>query len=187
MNVLSLFGGMECGRIAIDIVGVKFNKYYSAEINPFAVKAVNDNYPDTIHLGDITKWRDWDIDWSSIGLLIGGSPCQDVSFAGKGAGLSEGTRSSLLYVFIEIMEHVKSVNNNVKIMLENVNMSEANKSEFSRVMGINPVYIKSELIAPVVRNRLYWVNCFVSPLEQVNIDFGDIREWGVSESDGMYY
>lgn len=187
VNILSLFGGHECGRIALDELGVKVNSYLSSEINPFAVKVVSENYPDVVHLGDITKWKEWDVDFGSIDLLIGGSPCQDVSFAGSGKGLIEGTRSSLLYCFIEIMNHIKSLNPKLKVMLENVTMSKSNEREFTRVMECEPILLKSELIAPVVRNRLYWSNLEIEPLVKVDIDFGDIREWGVDKDRGMYY
>lgn len=187
MNVLSLFDGMSCGRIALDRAGIKVGKYYASEIDKYATKVSEANYPDIIRLGDVTKWQEWDIDWSSIDLLIGGSPCQDVSFAGKGAGLSEGTRSSLLYCFVEIMNHIRNVNSEILVMLENVTMSKENEIEFNRVMECEPLLIKSQVHTAVDRVRNYWCNFPVSIPECIDIEFGDVRDWGVSKEDGMYY
>ena len=83
VNVLSLFDGMSCGRIALDKAKIEVDNYYASELDKYAIKVSQANYPDTVQLGDVTKWREWDIDWKSIDLLIGGSPCQGFSFAGK--------------------------------------------------------------------------------------------------------
>ena len=89
MMVLSLFDGMSCGQIALNQLGIKVDKYYASEIDKWAIQVTQANYPDTVQLGDITKWREWDIDWASIDLVYGGSPCQGFSFAGK--QLADGT------------------------------------------------------------------------------------------------
>ena len=81
MNVLSLFDGMSCGQIALNRLGIGINNYYAAEIDKYAIEITQKNYPDTIQLGDVTKWQDWDIDWSSIDLVSGGFPCQAWSSA----------------------------------------------------------------------------------------------------------
>lgn len=75
INVLSLFDGVSCGRVALQRAGIPVNKYYASEIDKYAIMITQNNFPDTIQLGDVTKWEDWDIDWGSIDLLIGGSPC----------------------------------------------------------------------------------------------------------------
>lgn len=79
MNVLSLFDGISCGMIALERAGIKVDNYYASEIDPYAIKISEKNYPNIIRLGDVTKWREWEIDWASIDLLIGGSPCQSLS------------------------------------------------------------------------------------------------------------
>lgn len=130
MNVLSLFDGMSCGRIALERAGIEVNKYYASELDKYAIKVTQANWPETIHLGDVTKWREWDIDWSSIDLLIGGSPCQGFSFAGKQLAFDD-PRSKLFFVYVDILNHIKSVNPGVKFLLENVKM----KKEFLNVIS----------------------------------------------------
>ena len=100
MNVVSLFNGMNTGRQALENIGIKVNKYYSSEIKPYAIQLTQHHFPDTIQVGDVTKWKEWDIDWQSIDLILSGSPCQDLSAAGKRAGIN-GNKSSLFFTFIE--------------------------------------------------------------------------------------
>ena len=101
MNVLSLFDGMSCGQIALNRIGIKPRRYYAAELDKYAIKVTQANYPGTIQLGDVNRWREWDINWSSIDLLIGGSPCQGFSFAGKQLAFDD-PRSKLFFVYVDI-------------------------------------------------------------------------------------
>jgi DNA (cytosine-5)-methyltransferase 1 len=158
MNVLSLFNGMNTGRQALENVGIKVNKYYSSEIKPYAIELTQYHFPDTIQVGDVTKWQEWDIDWKSIDLVLSGSPCQDLSAAGKRAGI-EGKKSSLFFTFVEILEHIKSFNPNVLFFQENV--GSANKLDIgimSRALGVYPVRFNSELVVAASRDRYYWSN-----------------------------
>ena len=123
INVLSCFDGLSCGRIALERVGIEVNKYYASELDKYAIKVTQANWPETIQLGDVTKWREWDIDWASIDLLIGGSPCQGFSFAGKQLAFDD-PRSKLFFVYVDILNHIRSVNPCVKFMLENVKMKK---------------------------------------------------------------
>jgi len=100
MNVLSLFDGMSCGRIAAERAGLTVTKYYASEVDKYAIKVSQANWPDIIQLGDVTRWREWDIDWASVDLLIGGSPCQGFSFAGK--QLAFGDPRSKLFLRLPI-------------------------------------------------------------------------------------
>ena len=108
MNILSLFDGMSCGQIALERVGIDVDTYYAAEVDKYAITVTQANYPNTIQLGDVTKWKEWDIDWSSINLLIGGSPCQGFSFAGKQLAFDD-PRSKLFFVYVDILNHIKSL------------------------------------------------------------------------------
>ena len=158
MNVLSLFNGMSTGHTALDNVGIKVNKYYSSEIKPHAIKLTQHHYPDTIQVGDVTKWEDWDIDYSTIDMVLSGSPCQDLSIAGKRAGL-EGDRSSLFFVFVDILNHIKNLNPNVLFLQENVgSASRGDVGIMSRALGVYPVRINSKLVTAQMRDRYYWSN-----------------------------
>ena len=158
MNVLSLFNGMNTGRQALENVGIKVDKYYSSEIKPYAIELTQYHFPDTIQVGDVTKWREWDIDWKTIDLVLSGSPCQDLSAAGKRAGIN-GKKSSLFFVFIEILEHIKSLNPNVLFLQENVgSASKLDVGIMSRALGVYPVRINSSLVTAQLRDRYYWSN-----------------------------
>ena len=158
MNVVSLFNGMNTGRQALENVGIKVNKYYSSEIKPYAIELTQYHFPDTIQVGDVTKWREWDIDWQSIDLILSGSPCQDLSAAGKRAGIN-GSRSSLFFVFVEILEHIKSLNSKVLFLQENVgSAAKLDVGIMSRALGVYPVRINSSLITAQLRDRYYWSN-----------------------------
>lgn len=158
MNVLSLFNGMNTGRQALENVGIKVKKYYSSEIKPYAIELTQHHFPDTIQVGDVTKWREWNIDWKSIDLVLSGSPCQDLSAAGKRAGIN-GSRSSLFFTFVEILEHIKSLNSNVLFLQENVgSASKLDVGIMSRALGVYPVRINSSLLTAQLRDRYYWSN-----------------------------
>ena len=158
MNVVSLFNGMNTGRQALENVGIKVNKYYSSEIKPYAIELTQHHFPDTIQVGDVTKWKEWNIDWKSIDLILSGSPCQDLSAAGKRAGIN-GSRSSLFFVFIEILNHIKTLNPNVLFLQENVgSASKLDVGIMSRALGVYPVRINSKLVTAQLRDRYYWSN-----------------------------
>ena len=158
MNVVSLFNGMNTGRQALENVGIKVNNYYSSEIKPYAIELTQHHFPDTIQVGDVTKWKEWNIDWKSIDLILSGSPCQDLSAAGKRAGIN-GSKSSLFFVFIEILEHIKTLNPNVLFLQENVgSASKLDVGTMSRALGVYPVRINSSLVTAQLRDRYYWSN-----------------------------
>lgn len=158
MNVISLFNGMNTGRQALENVGIKVNKYYSSEIKPYAIELTQHHFPDTIQVGDVTKWKEWDIDWKSIDLILSGSPCQDLSAAGKRAGIN-GKKSSLFFIFVEILEHVKSLNPKVLFLQENVgSASKLDVGIMSRALGVYPCRINSKLVTAQLRDRYYWSN-----------------------------
>jgi DNA (cytosine-5)-methyltransferase 3A len=179
MNVLSLFDGMSCGQIALNRLGIKYDNYYASEIDKYAIKVTMENYPNTIQLGSVT-----DIDTSTlpkIDLLIGGSPCQSFSFAGKRKGMatksnveihtlsqylqlkSEGYefegQSYLFWEYVRIMQEVKPK----YFLLENVRMEEKWEKLLSRTVGVNPIMINSSLVSAQSRERLYWTNIGMIP------------------------
>ena len=196
INVLSLFNGLSCGHLALDKVGMKVDKYYSSEIDKHAIQVCQYNYPKTVQLGDVTKWREWDIDWEKIDLLLAGSPCQGFSFAGKQLAFDD-PRSKLFFVFVEILEYIRSVNPKVKWLLENVRMKKEHEYVISKTVGIEPVIINSALLSAQNRVRLYWTNfytkkkglfeteyCAIPQPKDLGIMLKDVLE---AEVDEKYY
>lgn len=157
INVLSLFDGIACGYEALIKAGIEVNKYYASEIDTNAIKIAQKNHPDIIELGDINKWQEWNIDWSSIDLLIGGSPCQGFSVAGKQLNFND-ERSKLFFVFVDILNHIKKVNPNIKFLLENVKMKKEYSDAISEILNCKPIEINSALVSAQNRKRLYWTN-----------------------------
>lgn len=164
MNVLSLFDGMSCGRIALDRAGIKYDKYFASEIDKFAIKVSTHNYPDTQHLGDVTQVRGEDL--PEIELLIGGSPCQGFSFAGKGLNFDD-PRSRLFFEFVRLKNEL----NPKYFLLENVPMKREHQMVISKYLGVEPIVINSALVSAQNRVRYYWTNIKAEPFNL----FGDCR------------
>ena len=171
MNVLSLFDGMSCGQLALERASVKYNNYFASEIKPIAIKVAKQNYPNTIHIGDVTK-----LDLSrlpKIDLLIGGSPCQDFSILkAKGLGL-EGDKSKLFYEYLKILKQIKPK----YFLLENVKMKKESEQQLNEYLGIEGLHINSELVSYQKRPRIYWTNIpGASVPKDRNINFQDFKE-----------
>ena len=173
INVLSLFDGVSCGRVALQRAGIPVNKYYASEIDKYAIMITQNNFPDTVQLGDATKWEDWDIDWSSIDLLIGGNPCVSWSVAGKQLGI-EDPRGQLLFDYVNILHHIQKYNPNVKFLAENVKMKQEFQDIFSDMLGVQPIEINSALVSAQNRKRLYWTNWEFGQPEDKHIMLKDI-------------
>lgn len=196
MKVLSLFDGMSCGQIALKQLGIIPEKYYASEIDKHAIKQTQLNFPDTIQLGNITKWKEWDIDWRSIDLILAGSPCQGFSFAGKQLAFDD-PRSKLFFVFIDILNHIRSLNPDVLFLLENVNMKKSHMKIISEYCGVFPVNINSNLVSAQNRDRWYWTNIKtkqVGLFGEVYVDIPQPEDKGIflrdileSEVDEKYY
>ena len=185
MKVLSLFDGMSCGRLALDRANISVENYYASEIDKYAIKVAQANYPNTVQLGDVTKWKEWDIDWSSIDLLIGGSPCQGFSFAGKQLAFDD-PRSALFFMYVDILNHIKSVNPDVRFMLENVRMKKEYLDIISEQLEVEPVFINSALVSAQNRQRYYWCNWNVEPPENKGVVLADILECDFVDRDKSF-
>ena len=155
MKVLSLFDGISCGRVALDRLGIPIEKYYASEIDKYAIKISQKNYPDTEQLGDVVELKT--NQFRNVDLLIGGSPCQGFSFAGKQLNFID-PRSRLFFEFVRILDKT----NPKYFMLENVKMKQEFQDIISKYLGVKPVEINSNLVSAQNRKRLYWTNL---PLE----------------------
>lgn len=152
ITVLSLFDGISCGMIALERARIKVDKYIAFEIEHNAIEISKKNYPSIIHEGDVTK-ADF-TKYEGIDLIIGGSPCQNLSCAGNGEGL-EGMASRLFYDFVRAIYEAKPK----WFMLENnATMTKENQDIITEIMGVEPVYINSRLVSAQERKRLYWTN-----------------------------
>lgn len=155
MNILSLFDGMSCGRIALDRAEIKVDNYYASEIDKYAIAVSKKNYPDIIQLGDVVN-----VDISilpKIDLLIGSYPCQGFSFSDKQLNFND-PRSKLFFEFVRILNELRVINPNIKFLLENVRMKKEYQYVISGELGVEPIMINSSLLSAQNRNRLYWTN-----------------------------
>ena len=156
INVLSLFDGMSCGQQALERLGIKVDKYYASEIDPYAISVTQYNYPDTIQLGDIREIKGKDL--GHIDLIVGGSPCQGFSFSQRNRLNFDDPRSALFFEYVRVLNECREINPDIFFLLENVRMSNKSKDVITKYMGVEPININSALVSAQSRNRLYWTN-----------------------------
>lgn len=175
INVLSLFDGMSCGQIALDKLGVKVNKYYASEIDKYAMTIAKKNYPNILHIGDVTQVDGTKLD--KIDLMIGGSPCQGFSFAGKQLNFKD-PRSALYFEFVRLLKETKPK----YFLLENVRMKKEFQAIITKDLGVEPIMINSSLLSAQNRVRLYWTNIpNITQPNDLGIVLKDIIEDGVTD------
>jgi len=177
MNVLSLFDGMSCCRIALERAEIKVDKYFASEIDKYAMSVTNYNYHDTIQLGDINNYKEWDL--PKIHLITAGSPCQDFTrIKGKDAKGVHGEKSKVFFKFVEALHKFKPK----YFLLENVIMSQESNDIITSILGVEPIEINSEHFSAQDRPRLYWTNIPFSKEFPVNgTVFADVMENEVEE------
>lgn len=180
MNVLSLFDGMSCGQIALDKLGIKPDYYFAAEIDKYAMQVAKANYPNTIHLGDVrdVMWPET-FEGIKIDLLIGGSPCQGFSFAGKQLNFDD-PRSKLFWEYVRLLKECKPK----YFLLENVRMKKESMDVITEALGVEPIFINSSLVSAQNRQRYYWTNIpFDGVPEDKGVMLRDILEDGAVDRD----
>jgi len=189
MNVLSLFDGMSCGQIALEKLGIPIKNYFAAEIDKYAMQVAKSNYPDMVHLGDVqniktsgTHLMDEFDCGHKIDLLIGGSPCQGFSFAGKQLNFDD-PRSQLFFEYVRLLKALKPK----YFLMENVKMKKESMDIITEYLGVEPIEINSNLVSAQNRKRLYWTNIPMDGLpEDKGIMLKDILE-PVEQIDDAYY
>ncbi len=207
MNVLSLFDGKSSGYTALELAGIPITNYYSSEVDKYAIQVSNAIHPNQIRLGDVTRWREWDIDWASIDLVIAGFPCQAWSMAGKQLG-DKDERGMLFWVMLDIMKEVRKYNSKADFLIENVKMKKEfeeyitthmcnalNAFEYDKdatgeaeylieECGKTPLYkvlINSALVSAQNRNRYYWTSFEAEQPEDKGVVLKNIIESNVTD------
>ena len=182
INVLSLFDGISCGQLALQRAGIKVNQYFASEIKKPAIQVTKHHFPDTVHIGDITKvsykrgtlYTETGDHQVEIHMVIGGSPCQDFSslkwINHESKGL-EGDKSKLFYEYLRILTET-SPN---YFLLENVRMKKESEQDLNGFMGVEGIHINSRLVSFQNRPRIYWTNISAEPLEDRDINFQDFK------------
>ena len=184
-NVLGCFDGISCGQVALQRMGVSYENYYASEIDKYAITVTQNHYPNTIQLGDIQNWKSWDIE--DIDLIMGGSPCQGFSLAGRRLNFSDA-RSKLFFTFVDIIKHFKPK----YFLLENVLMKQEIQDAISKELGVQPIQINSGLVSAQSRDRLYWTNIpvpalptdkkiYLKNIVESNLQPSDIRGGNLTE------
>ncbi len=197
MKVLSLFDGISCARIALERAGIPVEAYYASEIDKYAIQVSNKNYPDINNVGSVVglEWNDLskqfvrnDNGFSSTNLqfdlLIGGSPCQDLSISkSKTRKGLEGNKSSLFYEYLRILKEVKPK----YFILENVaSMSDESRDIITKELGVMPIELNAQDFSAQSRARYFWTNIPIEyPTKHSEVMLGDILESNVDEK--YYY
>ena len=174
MKILSLFDGISCARVALERAGIPVELYYASEVDKYAIQIASKNYPDTIQVGDVKELNGskfHGISLPRIDLLIGGSPCQDLSIAKKERKGLDGVRSGLFWEYVRILKEVKPK----YFILENVNsMPKEAKDTITKELGVEPIMINAALVSAQNRKRLFWTNI-------PNVKLPD--DWGIFLKD----
>ena len=178
MNVLSLFDGMSCGQIALNKAGIKYDAYFASEVDKYAIKVAQANYPNTIQIGDVTKVDHTRLPFGGIDLLMGGSPCQGFSFAGKQLNFDD-PRSKLFFEFIRLRDELKPK----YVLLENVRMKKESENVITKYMGFSPQAMNSADVSAQNRHRLYWFGYLNESLEYEQIPISPIKDKGIVIKD----
>ena len=188
MNVLSLFDGISCGRVALENLRADVTNYYACEIDKYATSVSKKNYPDIKRLGDINDWETWDLDFAKIDLILAGFPCQAWSAAGNQQGVAD-ERGKLVYRLIDIHKKVRQVNPNVKFLFENVRMKKSHLNFINDLFECEPIEINSARVSAQSRVRNYWTNIAseATQPEDLNVHLKDILESGWINSDKSYW
>ena len=184
MRVLSLFDGISCGRVALERAGIPVEAYYASEIDKYAMQISKKNWPDIVQLGDITQI---DPDFlPDVDLIIGGSPCQGFSFAGKHLNFDD-PRSKLFFDYVRILDAMRERNPDVLFLLENVRMKKESESVITEMLGVEPIAINSSLVSAQNRYRLYWTNIegVTQPAEK-DVVLQDILVSGTADREKSY-
>ena len=180
INVLSLFDGMSCGQIALEKAGIEVDNYFASEINEKAIKVTQYNYPNTIQIGDVLCVKSKQL--PKIDLLIGGSPCQGFSIAGKKLNF-EDSRSKLFFEFVRLKNEL----NPKYFLLENVKMKDEIADAIDELLGVRRIYIDSRDFTGHIRKRYYWTNIPIAKWEKKDLKIKDVIDDSIAFDKDMNF
>ncbi len=181
VKVLSLFDGISCGMVAFDRAGIPVEEYHACEIDKYTIQISQKNYPAIVRHGSVVDYHpDRHFDY-----LIGGSPCQGFSFAGKQLAFND-PRSKLFFEYVRILKECRAINPNIKFLLENVKMKKEHLAAIDETMGVKGHLINSALVSAQNRQRYYWYNWFVEVPEDKGVLLRDIIEDGAVDREKAY-
>lgn len=179
-NVLSLFDGMSCGQIALNRAGIEYENYFASEIDKHAIKVTQHNYPNTIQLGDVTMIKGSDL--PKIDLLIGGSPCQGFSIAGKKLNFND-ERSRLFFEFVRLKNELSPK----YFLLENVRMTDDIADAIDELLGVKREFIDSRNFTGMIRKRYYWTNIPITEIPERNVTIEELLEDNCFDKDINFF
>jgi len=183
--VLSLFDGVSAAQVALQRLGVDVETYYASEIDKHAIYVTQKNFPNTVQLGDVTNWREWNIDFSQINLILAGFPCQSWSVSGNQKGDND-ERGKLFWTMLDIIKEVRKHNPTVEFLIENVKMKKEFEEYITKYLSeavgeVHKMLINSALVSAQSRNRYYWTSWKVG----VQPEDKDILLKDILETDGL--
>lgn len=183
-NVLSLFDGISCGRLALDRAGIEVGQYFASEIDKHAITVSQKNWPDIVQLGDVTKIKVEDL--PRIDLILAGFPCQSHSTAGKQGGFKD-PRGQLFFDSLRVLREIQEKNPSVKFLFENVKMKKESADLISKELGVEAIIINSSLLSAQNRVRMYWSNIpdLCQP-EEAGIKLQSVIESGYVDREKAY-
>lgn len=181
VKVLSLFDGISCGRVAFERAGIGVEEYHACEVDEYAIQVGKSNYPDIIHHGSVVGYHPD----RSFDYLIGGSPCQGFSFAGKHLAFDD-PRSRLFFEYVRILKECRELNPKVSFLLENVQMKPEHLAVISEALGVSPVKINSSLVSAQNRVRYYWANWEITPPKDKGVLLKDVIQDGYVDRQKSY-
>jgi site-specific DNA-cytosine methylase len=177
LKVLSLFDGISCALVALKKIGIFPEKYYASEVDSYAMEVAMKNHPEIIQVGDVQNLKGKD--FKDITLLVGGSPCQGFSRAGKQQNFDD-PRSKLFYEYVRLLKEIRPK----YFLLENVKMKKEWIEIINQNMGVEPVMINSSLVSAQSRRRLYWTNIpNVTQPEDKGLKLSDIISDGFTDRE----
>ena len=173
MNVISLFDGISCGRIALHKAGIPVTRYYASETDRFAISVSKENWPSIIQLGGVSEWRTWNINWAGIDLILVNNPCNGFTVENQRISFQD-PKAKRFFAFHEILTHTRDFNPKVRFLMENTRMNPQARGIVSNLLGVAPTMIDAQLVSAQSRKRYHWCNWNITQPTDRNITLKEV-------------